>query len=372
MAKHVYPNNRIPDKARTNRFLRPFIIVGILVKTLLGGNPKNVERAIDEGNWDTDITNKISRLKLKLKMVYYRYAYEMNYNEFIGFKLEHKPRKECIQYISSYEKMRLYDEVIIDTPSYSTFFNKKNAYDAFEPYFKRDVIYVESRDDVQKFIDICSKHKKLIMKPVDHNGGVGVTVIDQDKENPVQKFLTIIERGPHLVEEYVISHPVLKAFHPQSVNTLRFTTYYENGELTKLYGMARFGEGNSVVDNAGAGGISANVDVNTGVINSNGFTHKGKEVVSHPDTNVQFKGTQLPMWDEFSDIIASIVKVCPEQRYVGWDFACCEDGWKLIETNAGPGILAAQMCYGCGFRDKYSKTIFKESKYAKQYSTGKL
>ena len=85
-----FPENRIPEKARENRFARIPIISLALLKTLLGKNVMGVNDAIDCFHWQTDVTKYYKLLWLKLKLVYYRYAYEFMFDEFVNFGFENK------------------------------------------------------------------------------------------------------------------------------------------------------------------------------------------------------------------------------------------------------------------------------------------
>lgn len=373
--KHVYKKNKIPNLARTKWYLRLPIIVVSQLMLFIGKNPQGIKEFITKYQWEADITNKRDRMRLMMKMVYYRYAYEISYKEFVSYRLEKKSRKQCLEYFPSYEKMRLYDEVICNKPIYDKFLYKHKTYEMYKKFYKREVVIFDNADKENEFLELCHRYEKLILKPTNSNSGKGVRIIDSSLtvEELHNIFVDHISSGDFLVEEYLTQCDVLSAFHSESVNTLRYTTYYKDGKLTKLYGMVRFGNNGSVVDNAFAGGFSANVDLQTGIINSNGFTHSGREEEYHPYSNVRFKGTQLPLWDEFNEMIEELVRICPEQHYIGWDFACTEDrGWVVIEANAGPGLQAAQSCGGKGFRPMLAETLFKESKHCRAYTTARL
>ena len=369
-----FSENKTMDTARTNRLLRYPIIFSALISTLFGKNKCGVNDAINKFEWKTNKDNKLAVMKLKLKLIYYRYAYEFPFEEFFGFGLEFASKKKCLEYVPSYEKIRLYNELIIDKPPYEVFINKYNTYKKYQDYYKRDVIYVSSLRDIVEFSEFCSQHTKFIVKPVLSNNGRGIFIVDQKYDNIKMRDVLndIISTGGAIVEEYINQCKEMAQFHKESVNTLRYTTYYSEGELTVIHAMIRFGIGGSVVDNANAGGIAVNVDVQTGCINSPGYTKKGQVYECHPDSNVKFIGVQLPRWDELQNMVSELVKVYPEQKLVGWDLACGDNGWEIIEANAGPGIFASQICAGHGFREIFSKTIFKDSVHYKEYKSAKL
>ena len=61
----TFSENKIPEKARLNRFVRVPIITFALVKTVFGDNPFDVNSAIEQYNFDIDKSNNLQVLKLK-------------------------------------------------------------------------------------------------------------------------------------------------------------------------------------------------------------------------------------------------------------------------------------------------------------------
>ena len=50
------------------------------------------------------------------------------------------------------------------------------------------------------------------------------------------------------------------------------------------------------------GGLFAEVDIDNGIIRHNAVNYQNKEYVVHPDTQVQFLGFQIPMWDDICNL----------------------------------------------------------------------
>ena len=74
----------------------------------------------------------------------------------------------------------------------------------------------------------------------------------------------LIANGTPLVEEYVYQHPALAAFHPESLNTIRFMTFRDpSGNIVIKMAHLRTGCGASCCDNYSAGGIFVPVDILT-------------------------------------------------------------------------------------------------------------
>lgn len=364
-----FAENKIPEKSRLNRYARAPIIASALVKTFFGNNTFDVNQAIEQYHFDIDKSNKLQVLKLKMKMVYYRYAYEFIYNEFAGYGFEHKNKKECLEYVASYEYLRIRNEIVKKEDYVDYFSDKRNTYKHFSDFYKRDVIIIEKPEDIQYFIPFAQKHSKFVIKTAKMNNGSGVSIIDTKKDNAITVFKKALLNGGAVAEEFIVQPGILHKLHPSSVNTVRFVTFYDNDKLTKIASVLRFGTGNATIDNAARGGLFARVNTDTGIIESNGISEKTNvEYEKHPDTCITIKGIQLPQWDELLQIVEEIVKQCPNKKYIGWDFAYSDKGWVLVEGNGCPGLFLTQMGAGKGLRKVFSKTYFTESKYCDKYS----
>ena len=135
-------------------------------------------------------------------------------------------------------------------------------------------------------------------------------------------------------------------FCPTSVNTIRYNTFYHNGKLTRLQAVIRMGHSGSYVDNATSGGLYALINTQTGRILGPARSDAGEEFVQHPDTGIAFEGTCIPQWDQLNDLLEEIVRVVPEQKQVGWDFALSTKGWVMIEGNTYPRLQGFDWRHG--------------------------
>ena len=66
----------------------------------------------------------------------------------------------------------------------------------------------------------------------------------------------------------------------------------------------------------------------------------------HPDTGTQFEGNSIPRWDELNALSEKVVRVVPEQKQVGWDFALSKNGWVMVEGNSSPGLQSLDLDHG--------------------------
>ena len=56
-------------------------------------------------------------------------------------------------------------------------------------------------------------------------------------------------------------------------------------------------------------------------------------------------------------MIAKLVQVLPDQRYVGWDLALSKDGWVLVEGNSGGQFVGPQISLKKGIRPVIARTF---------------
>ena len=197
-------------------------------------------------------------------------------------------------------------------------------------------------------------HGAVIAKPVRGTAGRGVQVILLEQGEPVvlaggQRLplarMALEERS--ILQEVVIQHPDLAAFHPESVNTVRVQTLLtRDGEVLILGSLVRFGRSGSRVDNMGAGGIGLGVHPEDGRLHSNGWDYRGHRYDRHPETGVVFAGARIPFWDEVLDLVRSAQAQFGFYRLLGFDVALTPAGPVLIEINPQPDNVSLEASCG--------------------------
>ena len=93
-----------------------------------------------------------------------------------------------------------------------------------------------------------------------------------DKSTDFKKLLDDLlnEYNEFVVEELIKPHRKIKKLNPDSVNTVRFTTYLDGDNVIVHDTFMKVGQKGSFVDNGGAGGIFVHVDPLTGRFDTNG------------------------------------------------------------------------------------------------------
>ena len=106
----------------------------------------------------------------------------------------------------------------------------------------------------------------------------------------------------------------------------------------------RFGStSDTCVDNFGAGGVAAGIDIETGEL-MQAFTIRRKKIVydQHPKTKVKIAGAKIPDWHNKKRQIDALLQEINYLDYGGLDIAFTNEGMKAIEINKSPSLLGIQ------------------------------
>ena len=202
-------------------------------------------------------------------------------------------------------------------------------------FIHRRWLYVPE-SSCEQFADLIGS-MDCIMKPADGSLGIGVQKISkQDDPERIKALYDQCVKGKMMLEECVKGCDELQAFHPQSLNSIRFVTLAYRGKAKAFGAFFRIGVGDMIIDNAHAGGMFAHIDIKTGIIDSEAITTRGLRVAKHPDTGLQIKGTQVPHWDEIVEYCLSAARQT-RNIITGWDVVITDKGQvEMIEANNRP------------------------------------
>lgn len=216
--------------------------------------------------------------------------------------------------------------------------NKFAVYKRLSYYFGREVMMLNQQTTFESFCDFAKRVSSLFIKPISSSYGKGAMVYDVDDEEKslsLYKNLTENANESWIVEERIIQDERMAVWNHSSVNTIRFTSILNNGKYHILTPVLRTGRSGSIVDNGGSGGILSNIDPEKGIIYTDGVDEHGHTYTSHPDSNVVFRGWEIPQWRELITFARDVHCSMSDHKYVGWDFALSNKGWVLIEGNWG-------------------------------------
>lgn len=283
------------------------------------------------------------------------------------YDLENKNYK---YYLSDYERKKtrfineedaiiLNNKIIFDsmardrikTPTiYSIILNGK-----IYPYYNK--VKINNSDEL---IDQIKKEGKIVLKPyIGADGGEGIYIceyIDGNllfNGNRVEKLdidKIINKLNKYIVTEYIEQHEYSSTIFPDSVNTIRIITMEDPNtqEVFMPIAIHRIGtSGTKNVDNWDKGGLSAKVDIDTGILGKatcKSINNKMKWYSNHPDTNAQIEGIEIPSWDIIREKIFSLAESMPFLKYVGWDVVVTKDSEvSIIEANNCSGVNVLQV-----------------------------
>ena len=280
----------------------------------------------------------------------------MRPDEFLSYSFDTKSKSQRLCYMSQREK----DKILIEyyKPNGNRLINqlrdKYLFYTLARPYFQRDVISISSAGDLDTFMEFCKKHSHFICKA--NNSGCGVGIMIREVEGPAEAkllFNELISQGTWIIEELISQDAKLAALNPSSVNTVRFPSFRHGNHVVADFALLRSGRAGSVVDNAAQGGVFASIDVQSGMVISNGYDELGHCYNTHPDSEVSFKGFQIPEWSELLNMARQAHLSLPDdQVYVAFDCALSDKGWVIVEGNWGD-LFMQQISLGRGLKQEF-------------------
>lgn len=229
------------------------------------------------------------------------------------------------------------------------FREKKKFLKTFHEQVHRAWLYAPEAS-YEDFMQLISRHD-VIVKPCEGKLGRGIyKLYKADVHADERALFADCVKHKMLVEQCIEACEALKAFHPQSLNSIRVVTVANREKACVFSGVFRTGVGDKVVDNSHAGGVSAQIDVRTGVVESDGADKNGIRYVAHPDSGLVFKGFQIPQWDKVVDTCCKAA-MASGNPVTGWDVVINQEGdVEFIEGNYGPDLDMMQTRYQTGIK----------------------
>lgn len=314
-------------------------------------------------------TSDDRKMTIFYNSVYNYWVYGNNLRENIFYGFQNKSHEEKKKYITFRNRFRIYS--FLNNKNDENIFKRKyETYLRFADAYKRDVIVIESPNDFKMFSDFVDKHPVFYVKP--ESLGLGIGVHKEELSNWVSKedlFNNLLKEcginsqetwaiGKQIVlEEPIIQSEGLGRMHPSSVNMIRLTTIVnEHGGVDLVDAWYRVGMHGNDIAAASEGEIYTGVNIETGVVDTNGFTEFGDVFKNHPDTGIQFIGYEIPNWSEAIQFAKDVALRVPSVRYVGWDLALTDERWVIIEGNEN-GEFLGQLIYNKPYKEYIEKMI---------------
>lgn len=297
------------------------------------------------------------------KLISHFLKYNTAFLDYFYLEFYTKKEKEIKQYLDTLYMYRFHRKMN-DKNFIQLFKNKSLFYKKFADFINHEHFAFKSQDAVS-FEAWLNKNQPAYIISKNNTGQVGKGIKKAKvalknnrffiNDNPLENFYNSLDKENTLLEINIEQHPVLEAFHPDSLNTVRVITHIDQDHKLNLLGtMIRIGVDKQNIDNFDAGGVSAVIDKESGIIEG-GLVYKDprkklKDARAHPTTNAIVTGVQLPYWDELLQLIKKIVLVVPQIRTVGWDIAITPQGPALLEGNHNWDKTHWQKVYGKGMK----------------------
>lgn len=258
--------------------------------------------------------------------------------EYAHLDFDRKSERERSGYFTMFRFERFIKRVNTGDPA--VFINKALFNERFSAYLNRDWLDI-SKATLEEFSDFVRSHGTVMLKATSLSCGKGISRYTWREGDDLAALYE--SSRDMLAEEFLVQHPAIAAFNPASTNVPRLNTMLDqNGEPVLFTAFFRTGAGDAVVDNLGAGGMAAHIDVETGVVDTLAIDEDAREFLRHPLSGEFFPGFRIPHWEEAKDLVLRAAKEVPEMRYIGWDVAVTEDGVCLIEGNDRADICVRQ------------------------------
>ena len=320
------------------------LIVRHTKKMLLSDAKKEFKKESSLGNLD----DYIQALK-KHWVSYSEYAYQYEF-----YKKSETEREEFVSRLRmSYFYWRYGPGVVRPL-----FCDKALFLRTFDKYIHRKWLYVPDAT-FEEFEHLISNYD-CIFKPCDGARGRGIFKVYKDGDHKDdRKLYDTCVRDKILVEQCIESCKELKALHPQSLNTIRVVTVSNKEKACVFSGVLRTGVGESVIDNSHAGGVSAQINIKDGIVESDGVDKYGNRFNVHPDSGISILGFKIPKWDMIVETCCDVAKQVGNP-ITGWDVVINSQGdVEFIEGNHTPDLDIMQSRYKRGIK-KQLYALIKE------------
>lgn len=215
--------------------------------------------------------------------------------------------------------------------------------------------YYDGRQSIsmQEAVSRCFDLEAAVSKPTQEGmWGKGVTVFSvkdgiTDSGKRIEDLFALYGTN-FIIQERVRQHEVMNKLNPTSLNTLRVLSYREGNEIFILYAVVRIGRKNKTVDNETAGGINADINLSSGIIQDCAYGTPAEKRLETTDVGTTLKGIKIPSFHQLLSLVKDLHLRLPYFNLIGWDFGIDLDGEPiLIEWNRCPDL--SQTAHGPAF-----------------------
>lgn len=258
------------------------------------------------------------------------------------------------QFSLAYVDKGFYDTLFPDVNRPQTFVKNVNG------------LYYDDKNAIsrEEAVERCSSLKAAIIKPtVLGTWGKGVKLFHTENGFIPELNMSVSDlfsnyKNSFIIQNKLEQHPDLARLNPTSVNTIRVMTYRRDNEVIVLYAVIRIGRLGKVIDNETAGGIKADIDLQTGRIKGPAFGSPTEPNMPQTDSGVTLDNYQIPSFPQILDFVKNLHYRLPYFRLIGWDISVDADGNPvMIEWNRSAEL--SQVAHGPAFGDYTEEILYK-------------
>lgn len=269
-----------------------------------------------------------------------------DYFKYEFYNLNYQGRKNYV----TIGRLKRFVDISNDNDLSMIFHDKEKFDEKFKCYIGREALNMRNVTS-DEFIAFALRHGEVFIKPIYGSYGIGAQKRKCKGVEDAKRIFEEFAGTDTVIEEVIKQNKEMEEFNDTSLNSVRIVTYVRaDGTPCIMPGaVIRLGRKGEVADNFHNGGITAQIDIETGVVCSTGIDQKGNRYILHPDSKKMIIGFQVPMWDQIRKTVLETAMVIPQVRYVGWDVAITDDGRiLLIEGNNQADPDVGQMSDGIG------------------------
>jgi len=224
-------------------------------------------------------------------------------------------------------------------------------------YFSSQFSIDTAKSVKEQLKSFFSNDMDAFAKPSDGQLGQGIfslrikngKILADGEEINMEGLIQRVVSADYLIQERIYQHPVMAAFCPSCINSIRLQTVMDlEGNVHPFGAGVRMGRMGSSVDNWAKGGVFVGLDMDNGRLKETGFLKPqyGTSVKEHPDSKIKFSGYQIPFYKEAVEMAIKLHKYLYRCHSVGWDIAITENGPMFIEGNGWWEISLLQAVHG--------------------------
>ena len=264
------------------------------------------------------------------------------YRMFRFYERKHWSRK---QFLTDYRSHKIWKSFVPDHEKYAPMsIDKQVVYRYFSDFLHRQWLFVPDVSDKQ-IEDFLCEQKQIIVKSRYHWYGTGIYKLFYSDVADMQALCQSLRNEEAILEEIIQQHPDLNSINPSSINSLRINTVLDKKDIPHvLLANLRMGSGETIIDNFENGGLSAGIDLDTGLILTPGIKEDLTIHIKHPTSGVILPGFQIPHWETTKEMVLRLARMAPQMRWAGWDVAITGKGPLLIEgQQSSAGAVVSQL-----------------------------